>query len=125
VKAAIASAAKLATSVLSDAEPCQWVIAGEPTVGDPTKPWIKTAGEPTTHDVAILFKATPSSPYLQANAGSSVETGAVKAIMADVDFVPSISDTVVRSDGTKLSIKSVTPLNMNGQIVLYYLTFSK
>jgi hypothetical protein len=111
--------------LISNGETCQWISAAAPIVPDASKPWITTNGEPTTTGVSILFKLSPSNPWLQLLKGSDVATGGVKALMHVVDFVPSPSDTVTRADGSKLEIQSITPFTAGGTIIFYYLEFKR
>lgn len=106
-------------------EPVTWIRAAAPVVADPSKPWIATAGVPTEIETSLLFTSAKYSPILQLIAGSNVELGKLQALLPATGFVPSDSDVVLRSDGTKLSIESVAPLAPNGKPILYYLVFKK
>lgn len=108
--------------IAAKGELCTWVIAGAPT-SDPETPWINTESDDTSLKVSLLFTMDSTNPLFLLLAGSAVEEGSQKALMASVGFTPKADDTVIRTDGTKLALKSVTKLAPNGQLILWKLVF--
>jgi hypothetical protein len=106
-------------------ELCQWQSAAAPVIADPTKPWIATQAAPVNRLVSILFPTSSSDPLLKLIAGSSIEQGKSKGLMAAVSFVPQLTDTVTRTDGTVLAINKLDQLKPNGQSILWYLEFKQ
>jgi hypothetical protein len=106
-------------------EPVQWMQMPAPTVADASKPWIPTPGEPVAYPTSILFTSAANSPLLRLLAGSEVVVGKLSGIMPVGAFIPSASDIVIRSDGSKLSIESISPLAPSGEPLMYYLVFRK
>jgi hypothetical protein len=105
-------------------EPCLWEPTGTPTTADPTKPWISADAAPVTPTpVSILFKRDNQDVFARLTAGSNIESGGQKAIMAANSIVPSMTDSVVRSDGTKLALQSIDKLAPNGQVIVWFLVF--
>lgn len=106
-------------------EVCQWSVAPTPITPDPAKPFIQengVAGPPTP--VSIVFKTDAASPLFELLQSSKIEGSGLKALLAaKAGLAPKIADTVIRSDGTKLALKSIDPLAPNGSPVLYFLVF--
>jgi hypothetical protein len=106
-------------------EQIQWMQAAAPTVADESKPWIATPGEPTSYPTSFLFTSAANNPFLQLIAGSEVVVGKLQGIMPVGSFVPAATDSVVRSDGSQLSIESISPLAPSGEPLMYYVVFRK
>ena len=100
-----------------------WNFGLAPIANDPDKPWIASNYVPTTQNVSILFTSGRSGAFAKLIAGSNVESGKQTGIMHAVNFVPSLSDTVTRSDGTVLGLSSIDSLEPNGPVILWYLEF--
>lgn len=86
------------------------------------KPWIKQDGAPTDTPVYIAFVSGGGSLYTRLMAGSNIATGGQHGLMGSVSFTPSVSDVIIRG-GLTMGIKSINPVNINGQVILYKLEF--
>jgi len=117
---AVATALRLITKY---GEACVWNQAATPVIANAAQPWIKTTGEPTPNNVRILYTSDSSNAFAKLLAGSIVEAGQNTAIMPAYNFTPADTDTVVRSDGTKLALESIRPVAPNGQVILWHLVF--
>jgi hypothetical protein len=115
--------AQATRQIKAKGEPVVWNIGLAPIANDPDKPWIVANDVPTTQNVSILFPSGSSNSLAKLIAGKNVEAGKLNGIMHAVNFVPSMSDTVTRSDGTTLGLSSIEPLAPNGQAILWYLEF--
>lgn len=107
-------------------EACVWASQIPPTTPDPDKPWLITPGAPVEYpDVAIAFFPLERqfSELIRYLKGTDIVGGSLYGLMGAVDFVPQITDTVVRKDGTRLSIASIDPLAPNGEKILYTIEF--
>jgi hypothetical protein len=105
-------------------EPCLWAPSGTPTTADPNQPWISTDAAPVAPTpVFILKKLDKQDVFARLTAGSSVESGGQKAIMAANGIIPSMIDSVVTSDGTRLALQSIDKLAPNGQVIVWFLVF--
>lgn len=90
------------------------------------QPWKTDAGAPVNHTVTIVF-LPPSSNIADAVAqmmrGTSVPGGGTRGLMAAVDFTPALNGIVIRTDGTKLQVKSFDVIAPNGDPILYKINF--
>jgi hypothetical protein len=111
--------------ITAKGEACSWMQAQDAFGADPSKPWIMVTPASVIHSVRILFVSNSSSPLLMLLQGSGVETGKLKAIMPAVGFNPSLSDSVIRSDGSVLQIDSIEPVSPNGEVILWRLIFKR
>lgn len=103
-----------------------WRIPAVPTVADPAQPWIVTNGAAAVDNpVSIVFLPLnrQSSQLLQYLTGTEVVTGEVYGLMGAVAFTPELTATVVRTSGKVLGIKSIDPLEPNGEVILYTVVF--
>lgn len=117
---AIATATRL---IAKDGDPCTWVSAAAPSVADPDQPWIMTDNAPVTYQVPIVFVNESSNPFAKLVTGSQIPGSGKRGLMATVPFTPQLTDTVIRSDGTKMALLSIDPLDPNGAKILWKLVF--
>lgn len=104
-------------------EACVWNTTVVPVPADPSKPWISGAPVDTPYPVNIVFLNQSSNPLAQLIAGSNFVASGKKGLMPAVPFKPQLSDTVTRTDGSVLALKSVDAIDPNGQIILWTLEF--
>lgn len=93
-----------------------------PVVPSPGTPWVKQDGAPVDTPVYIAFTSGGGSLFSRLMAGTNIATGGQHALMGAVAFTPQISDVVIRG-GRTIGIKSINPININGQVILYKLEF--
>lgn len=106
-----------------------WRQPGAPT-GTDANPG--PSGPPTEFlNVPILFLPSKGqsnlAAFFSAMAESEVPTGGVRGLMAAVSFTPSLMDTVLRGSEV-LSLMRDTGIDQlapNGEVILWYLRFSR
>jgi hypothetical protein len=103
-----------------------WQSIDNGAPADASKPWLPADAVPVEHPVSILFLPDTRSgfewlAYLQ---GTEVPQGRMIGLMGAVDFTPSIRDLVVR-DGKPIRPLNITPLNPNGETILYTIGFAE
>jgi hypothetical protein len=101
-----------------------WIVTwNEISIINGLKKW-ETSSAITEHSVSILFSSTGlnSENYKQDKDKSDEREGYLLGYMGAVSFVPDQSHTVSRNNEI-LSIKSITPINLNGQVILYIIKF--
>lgn len=124
----IATAARL---IEAKGQLCTWREPGTPT-GSPAAP---TPGLPVDRPVHIVFlsnnKQEGLAGLLSMIAGTEVPTGGMRGLMAAVPFTPTLMGRVARAPAfaePSLSLmddKGIDVLNLNGEIILYYLRFAR
>lgn len=95
-------------------------------VNDPSKPFITSdAGSPITYPVYIAFLSPRKglSSVLAYLKNTDVVQAGIRGLMGAVDFVPQITDKVIRN-GKTLTIRNIDPLAPNGQVILYSIEFN-
>lgn len=101
---------------------CTWKVANKAAGAHS---WEPAAAADTDKTVNICFVAAKDRfvrQLFQALKGSEIQIGSLAGFMGEVDFEPSINDTVLR-DGVLLSIESIDLLSPNGQKILYTIEF--
>lgn len=95
-----------------------------PIITDPNKPWVQAPGAPMAYPVSIAFfkPANGLSAIIQYLKGTDIVQAGTRGIMASVNFIPEATDKVVRS-GRTLSIRSITPLQPNEEVIMYSIEF--
>ena len=124
----IATAARL---IAAKGQLCTWREPGTPT-GPANVP---VEGVPADYPVSIVFlsnsKQEGLAGLLSMFAGSEVPTGGMRGLMAAVPFAPSLMGRVARAPAfaePALNImddKGIDVLNVNGEVILYYLRFAR
>lgn len=93
---------------------------------DPAKPWESNEAAPTEYPVKMVFLRSNGAGF--ANAlfklikGTDVPDGSVRALMAQTNFNPELTDLVDRN-GTPLKPSVIDPVAPGGIIVMYVLEF--
>jgi hypothetical protein len=78
-----------------------------------------------SHTVYIVFKATEGAEaFTRFVQGSDMSIGNSDAFLAAQPWTPTINDRILRNDGTKFSLKSITPVKPGNEIVVYKLEFN-
>lgn len=108
---------------------CTWREPGEPG-GTPSKP---TAGIPTDRNVYIVFLNNANREnfhsFLSLLKDTEVPTGGLRGLMAVTSFTPTLKGLVARAPtytGPILTLENrngIDKLDLNGEIILYYLRF--
>lgn len=124
----IATAARLITKY---GQMCTWREPGEAT-GNPADP---EPGEPQDYTVPIVFLNNANKDsfagFLTMFAGTEVPTGGMRGLMPAVEFAPSLKGRVARNqvfEEPALSLideNGIDTLNINGELILYYLRFAR
>jgi hypothetical protein len=124
----IATAARL---IAAKGQLCTWREPGAPT-GSPAAP---TPGVPADYPVRIVFLSNAKNEglagLLSMIAGTEVPSGGMRGLMAAVPFAPSLLGKVARASTfaePALSLvddKGIDVLNLNGEVILYYLRFNR
>lgn len=110
---------------------CVWREPGTPT-GNPANP---TPAAPADHNVRIVFLNNTNkeslAAFLSMIAETDIPTGGMRGLMAPVSFTPTLKGRVARNTAfaePSLSImdkNGIDTLNLNGELILYYLRFSR
>jgi hypothetical protein len=108
---------------------CTWREPGVPG-GTPSKP---TAGTPADHAVHIVFLNNTNREYLAAFLSmlkdTEIPTGGLRGLMAATSFTPTLKGQVTRAatyTGPVLTLDNrngIDKLDLNGELILYYLRF--
>lgn len=125
----IATATRLITKY---GQACVWCEPGAPT-GSPANP---EPGAPAYHAVPIVFLNNTNrealSGLLSMIKGTEVPTGGMRGLMPVVPFVPTLKGRVSRapvwdSAGALglIDDNGIDVLNLNGEVILYYLRFAR
>lgn len=107
-------------------ESVTWRTAAAETIADATKPWIVTnaaAAVDTTVSIVFLPLNAQTKQLLQYLSGAEVLTGQVYGLMGAEAIVPALTGTVIRTSGKVLAVKSIDPLEPNGEVILYTIEF--
>lgn len=115
--------AQVKRQIKAKGEVCVWTTIAAPTVPDATKPWITVDGAATDNTVSILWVIGNESPLFKLTAGSETESAGRKGLMASVGFTPKADDVITLSNGTSIALQSATPLQPNGELILWRLVF--
>ncbi len=95
---------------------------------NPQQPWKTVKADPIPDPLFASIVFTNPGAKLDALFhlinGTSIPQGAPSGIMAQVPFTPEINDSVVRSSGEELVIKSFNIVAPNGEVILYKLSFA-
>jgi hypothetical protein len=84
-----------------------------------SEPWKVTDASPLTYPVFIVF-LSQHTPEIHLMQDTTIPEGKPKGLMASVNgFTPAIDDYVLRGTET-YRVKSITPLNPNGEAVILY-----
>lgn len=116
--------ARAAALIKAKGQSVTWrqVVDGSPS--DPTAPWKPGANANVDHTVDMVFLPEDRRDYefLFLMAGTEVPVGKLQALMPAVPFTPAIKDVVIR-DGVTYGIRTIDPLNVNGEPILYTVHF--
>lgn len=99
-----------------------------PSVPVTDKPWESNPVSTAAYDTTVAFFPTGSSigQLIRFMKNGDIPTGNELGYMAQVEFTPSSLDTLTRSDGSVYRVKSIDPLNPNGEgVILYTLEFQE
>lgn len=124
----IATAARLITA---KGQRCTWREPG-PRGGTPARP---TDGGPIDYTVNIVFLSNNNreslSSLLSMIPGTEVPTGGMRGLMPAVPFTPTLMGQVSRAvpfvePALQLQDKDgIEALNLNGELIMYYLRFAR
>lgn len=109
-------------------ETVTWNRYGESVPEETDEPWNATDIDPIQTPVKVAFFPTGSSisQLIRFMKNSDITTGNELGYMAQVPFVPSAKDTLTRKNGSEYRIKSIDPLDPNGEgVILYTLEFQE
>jgi hypothetical protein len=90
--------------------------------GVKTLDWIPTIPTYNDYNVSIVFlpHTRMFMEFLRYMKGTDIPVGSLVGLMSAVNFVPSIRDIIVRPNDI-LTIKAISPLAPNGDIIFYTL----
>lgn len=93
-------------------------------VAETDEPWNVTRGEPTPHDIRIVFlqDALEDRQLLKYLKGRVVNSGQVNAIMYQQGFDPKLKD-VVSWEGRELVVRAIDPIQVIDKPIVYILEF--
>jgi hypothetical protein len=117
----IATAARL---VAKYGQPAIWVQTVIPPPGDPTKPWIRSAGVPTDFPCSVVFiTSNKKNWYAQIfDKASDIPDGFLMALLpGNCGFVPTLTDQLKRSNTVSYFVKWIDEVNPAGNPILYTL----
>lgn len=109
-------------------ESCEW-IQPESEIENAETPWKPEVMPEVVHGEIKIAFFTVNNKGLETLAalisGANVTSGGVKGYMAAVNFKPSRSDIVKRSNGEPLTIETIDELNVNGESIMYTIGFTQ
>ena len=123
-------AAQIATAkrlIAAKGEAVTWREAAAASVPDVNKPWVEgDLAAAVEHAVRIVFLPidrinSQVMRYMRDSGG--VPGGNISGLMASVSFKPTVTGTVVRSDGTVLAVRSIEPLAPDGTPIIWTVEF--
>ena len=118
-----------ATRMIRDrGESVTWESQSLATSPNPEKAWKGAETQTTPHTVNMVFLPyeTIGREFLRYRKDSSVATGSEGGLMAQVDFTPTMKDSVIRtSNDKKYVVKNLIEYNPNGESILWVIEFKK
>lgn len=103
--------------------PCVWTEIRPGPATAPNKPGPTISFEYPDTYLVFLPENRIGYEWLKAITGTEIPEGGGYALMAAVDFEPTLSSTITQIDGTELQPNSIDPLSPNGEIILYTVKF--
>lgn len=99
---------------------CKWVERA--SISEEENPWDQGEADPIIHtDVKIAFfpSALNGMATLARALNKDVIFGNSVAYMAAVNFKPKVTDTIIKADGSPVTIENIQEINPNGESILF------